>query len=477
MTRRGPTLAPLALASLLAGACSSAAEAAPHAGAPEHMAPEPWTAALESLLAREIPADEPGGMLLIARGPRVLFQRARGLADVSEGTPLRAESVFGIGSLTKSFTAAAVLVLATDGALRLEDDVRLHVAEAPTHGRAVTLEQLLTHTSGLGNLIDDPDFETWARTERTQAELLAELAQQPLHFEPGTGYLYSDSGYHLLGAVIERASGLPYAEFLEQRLLRPLGMAHTGMLDAPELAALQARGYTLVEGEIAPSAPLHPSVAHAAGALASDAGDLLRWIEAWRGGEIVRSELVARAWQPRALPDGTRGTTSTYGFGWNLCALDGRPTVEHGGWINGFTASLVHLVDEDLTAIALVNRDAGLPDADALARRALRVLLSGSPEVPVVELSAAQRAALAGDYRLPGGELRAIRERDGALTSRRAEGEELSLLALSPTELAFAGSEGTHVLCFELGPDGRARSVQRVLKCAPLDLALREPLD
>lgn len=457
------------LAALVAGC------AAPAIGA----APSPrWKPALDALLEHAFATDEPGGVVLVAQGGEPVYLRSFGLADLERGSALRPDSVFGVGSITKQFTAVAILKLVDDGRVSLDADVRSYVPGAPTEGRRVTIEQLLTHTSGLPNLIDVEGFEAWARQDRSVDELLARTAGVPLEFEPGAGYAYSDSGYILLGAVIERVSGQTIGEFLDD-LLRPLGLSSTVMGGdsrlAARLAPRRASGYTVRDGRVEPADPISLTVPHAAGALLSTAEDFLRWHVALTEGRVVHPCLLERAWTPRTLPD---GTLVGYGFGWNLCTIDGHRTFEHGGWINGYTAKAVHLPDDDLAAIVLVNRDAGDPEAGSIARRVLRIVLHGSPELPVVTLTPEQRIALVGDYRFSDGSLRMIRDEGGRMTSQRHGGPLYSLLALSPSELSFEFGEGTVVLRFELDDDGspaaRARSVRSLLHCAPRDIAVRD---
>lgn len=180
--------------------------------------------------------------------------------------------------------------------------------------------------------------------------------------------------------------------------------------------------------------------------------------------------MLKRAWTPRTLPD---GTVSGYGFGWKLCTLAGRPTIEHGGFINKFQANLLRLPDDGLTIAVLVNNDADAPNPGVIARRLARFLLTGSPEVRFQALTAAQRAALVGRYAIAPGDVLVISERGGALDVQRNDRPVRSLFALSPTELTLADGNGEFVLRFELGAAGRAGKVRSSLRCEPVDVATR----
>jgi len=440
-------------------------------------------ARLQALVEPEFRPDCPGGVVLVARRGEVLFRRAYGMADIELGVPMEPEHVLEIASITKQFTAVAILQLVEQGRLGLEDDVRKHLPGFDTRGRTITVEQVLTHTAGLPNLVDRADFEELARRDHTTEELLALTAGQPLHFEPGTGFRYSDTGYILLGAIIERLSGLSYGDYVKREIFRPLGMERSVYADDRRIIPGRARGYVIEEGEVSNAPYLSMTVPHAAGGLASTVDDLLRWHLALRAGSVLSPELLERAWSPRTLPD---GTVSGYGFGWQICTLAGHRTVEHGGFIPGFLAAALQLPDDGLDVIVLVNNGSDDPDPGALARRLGRLLLAGSPDAPTHRLAAEERAALVGTYSIAPGDRREIFEQGGTLFSRRGDrpgaGPARPLAALSATELALADErwleDGTlrdapFVFRFELGPDGRAVRVRTFLRCEPVDRAER----
>lgn len=436
-----------------------------------HAAHRPVASALGEVAASAFGADGgPGGVVLVAADGRILLRRAYGLADVELGVPMRPDHVLATGSLTKQFTAAAILRLASEGRLSLADPVSRWVPELETHGRAITIEQLLTHTSGLPNVVDRDDFASLARSPHALAELIALTRDLPFHFEPGAGFRYSDTGYHVLGAVIERASGESYREFLEETLFRPLGMNDSWVADDERIFPRRAKGYSRRDGALVRAGHLSMTVAHAAGAVLSTVDDLLRWDEALRAGRVVPPALLDRAWSARLLPD---GTSTGYGFGWQLCTLGGRRTIEHGGFVNGFLASMIRLPDDGITVVVLQNDDSAAPDAGTLARRLARVALGGTPAPAYRALSAEERRALVGRYRISPGDVREILERDDALHVRRGDRPAQPLGALSPTELTLVETEEDFVLRFEREAGGRASAVRASLRCAPLDRGVR----
>lgn len=422
------------------------------------------TATLDSLAAAAFDPAGPGGVVLVARAGRPLLRAAYGMADLELRVPMRPEHLLGIGSITKQFTAAAILQLVAAGRISLDDDVRDLVPGFDTRGRFITIEQLLTHTSGLPNLVDREDFDTLARQDHTVDELLRLTQGVPLWFEPGQGFRYSDTGYILLGAVIERVSGLPYDEYLEERVLAPLGMSHTRYGHDATIIEGRAKGYSVVDGVIVNAPYLSMTVPHAAGGLFSTVDDLLEWSSALEAGRLIPPDLSRQAWSSRNLPD---GTVSGYGFGWKLCTLAGRPTREHGGFINGYLAAAMRLPEDDLDVIVLVNSDADTADAGLLARRLARLALTGDPHPHFISLTADQMAALEGRYRIAPGDVRRIFREDRGLYSQRNDGDPLALVALTPTVLALSGGDGAFRLAFEIGADGRAEAVRTSLRCEP----------
>ncbi len=422
--------------------------------------------ALEAYVGSQFRSDEPGGVVLVARGERPILRAAYGLADVERERPMAIDQPLPIGSVTKSFSAAAILALARIGQLALGDEVRKHVPGAPVGERVVTIEQLLTHTSGLPNLVDVPDFFSWAREPRTTAELLARTNGVPFHFEPGTGFAYSDSGYILLGAVLERHCSGTWADAVRDLVARPLGLASVD--SAARLDEHAAVGYEHDGVGFAPAEAIDWSVPHASGALVATADDLFAWVRAWRDGALATPELRERAWAARTLPDGTR---SGYGFGWKRCDFEGRTAIQHGGWVPGFTASVLHLPSEDLTAVALLN-SAGSVEASYLTRRAVRLLLTGAPELALRVLTAEERASQVGRYRSDHGEIWTVLEEEKGMVLD-LEGERVELAALSPTVLCAADSDGTWCFTFELDREGRASSMTMSLTCEPQGRARR----
>lgn len=422
-------------------------------------------AVVADYVAAQFSNDGPGGVVLVARGAKPILHRAYGMADIGHGLKMRVGQALPIGSITKSFTAGAILRLVEEGKIGLDDDVRLYVPDAPVGGRTVTIEQLLTHTSGIPSLVDVDGFFEWAKDQHGTEELLAYTRGLPFLFEPGHGYSYSDTGYILLGAVLESIGQASWDEVIRHEVADRLGLASVeSAANAHDLAT----GYVVSKGSVAPAVMIDWSVPHASGSLVATAEDLLRWVRAWRGNEIVGAPLMKRAWQARELPNGMR---SGYGYGWKRCQFEGRTAIQQGGWVPGFTASVLHLPDEDLTAICLTNSEGGI-EASYLTRRITRMILTGRPEMDTVELNDARKQALSGRFRSSRGNTWKVSAREKHMFVDLGNGP-IALVALSENMLCAADSDGTWCFTFDEESDGKFHSAAMSLTCEPQDYAVR----
>jgi len=426
---------------------------------------------LDKLVAGSFPKPGPGGTVIVRQGDATFLHRAFGMANLELGVPMTTDSLLATGSITKSFTAAGILLLVQRGELSLNDDVRNYLGDDITIEGPITIEQLLTHTSGYPNLVDREDFDAISKTELSPPELLSLTNGMPMHFPPGSGFRYSDSGYFLLGAVIERLSGLNYERFMEERVFAPAGLAHTTYGSDKKIVQGRVQGYSTEGNEFINAPHIDMTIPYAAGGIYSTTEDLANWIEVLRGGKFIDPDLLDRAWAEQTLADGTR---VGYGFGWSICEIAGQRSIGHGGFINGFGASLEYLPDSDITVAVLTNQDAGNPEASYLARRVLRFMLTGNAALPELQLEASKMNDLVGTYRYENGDTRVIFESNGNLFSKRNDNDPIGLTAVSPDFLAFPHTEGSYGLRFTGDSDGTIRSVETRLNCGLLETGRRE---
>jgi D-alanyl-D-alanine carboxypeptidase len=345
--------------------------------------------------ARKMVADRlvPGLQICVRRHGAVAFSRGFGMADIETATAMTPTTVCRIGSVSKQFTAAGVLLLVQDGKVALDDPLSRFLPDFPNAER-LTIRRLLSHTSGLGNYTETtPPELVWqvSRTDRDTAQMLEVMRATgaKLLFEPGTSYRYSNTGFVLLGVVIEKVSGSSYRDFMQARVFTPLGLAHTAVDDTVEIVPRRAAGYTddpkAATGfdNASFTSMTYPG---GAGALRSTCEDLCAWHDALLGGKLLQPATLQAMLTPITLNDGSLPTQPNrsggqtvvrYGFGIGVNPVDGHRSVSHGGAIQGFGSYLETLPDDHVTFAMIINTDGGpkAPAAFAAAPAALQKVL------------------------------------------------------------------------------------------------------
>ncbi|MDQ0463297.1 CubicO group peptidase (beta-lactamase class C family) [Caulobacter ginsengisoli] len=287
------------------------------------------------------------GAVLIAFEGRPLLRRGYGLANRELGVAATPDSVFAIGSTSKTFTAVAIALLAQDGKLGFDDRLARFIPDAPPAWRDITLAHLLSHESGLAEYsLTTNSFRALMRVQRTPAEVLALVRDRPLDFPPGSRYRYTNTDFAALGMVVEAVSGKPFETFVQDRILRPQGLSHTGFLDAQALLPGRASGYMKDGAGVANLFYIDPSMLFAAGAMYSTVDDLLAWDKALHGAALLRPDL-----RDRLFADRGHG----YGLGFFVDSVEGRRYVGHGGNLPGFASDFERFDDAPLTMILLSN--------------------------------------------------------------------------------------------------------------------------
>ena len=293
----------------------------------------------------------PGVALTIIRAGQETKTAAYGFANLELEAPASVETVFEIGSLTKQFTAACILLLAQDGKLSVDDKISKHLAGTPAGWSNITIRHLLTHTSGIKNYTGLNGFELTKHL--TQAQFIKAIGAQPMDFAPGEQAKYCNSGYNLLGFIIENASGKNYWAFLAERIWAPLGMTHSTNRDPSIVVKNRADGYIRKKGAFQ-NRDSDLTDVFAAGAIVSTIGDLAKWNAALDTDKLLTAASRAEMWTPAKLNDGKE---TIYGFGWRIGQWDGHKSIGHSGSTSGFSASLQRYPDDKLTVIVLCNSD------------------------------------------------------------------------------------------------------------------------
>lgn len=345
---------------------------------------------------------QPGAVglsIAVAQRGKILVSKGYGAADLEFDVPADDQTMFRIGSVTKQFTAALVMRLVEQKKLSLEDDLSKYVPEFPLEGRKVTIEQLLQHTSGIKSYTEiNAAWQKLWPLELTHAEILALTKDAPFDFEPGSDWRYSNTGYYLLGMVIEKVSGKSYAEQLQTELCTPLGLSRTRYDSNRDLIKNRAQGYALDGEQLVNDQMFGMSQPGAAGGILSTAGELVRWQMALSSGKVVKPESFKRMCTPTVLPN---GRDTHYGFGLKMGEWNGKPRVEHGGGIFGFNSMLYWLPGDDLHVAVISNGEPLSSEklAEAIAYAALGI---ERPSVKDEAIPAQLIARLSGDFELKG---------------------------------------------------------------------------
>jgi CubicO group peptidase (beta-lactamase class C family) len=307
----------------------------------------------------------PALSLAVIRDGKAIKLQDYGRASVELDVPASAQTVYEIGSMSKQFTAAAILLLVEEGKLDLEAHVTQLLPGLPDAWSPITVRHLLTHTSGIQNFTRTEDHDKKHRLAVSLPEVIATVAAQPLDFPRGSRWSYCNTGYTLLGMIVEKVGGEPYGDFVRRRIFAPLGMTSTRLNDSAELITGRAAGYTW-DGHALHNAEYEdPSWPYAGGGVLSTIADLIRWDAALDAGTLLKRASIAAMWTPARLADGSEAVTDGgggYGFGWQIEDDRGHPLVWHTGHIYGFSSVIQRFVDDHLTVIVLTNESDAQPD-------------------------------------------------------------------------------------------------------------------
>lgn len=292
------------------------------------------------------------------------------MANLELNVPMKPEMVFRIGSITKQFTSIAILQLLEQGKLSLQDDITKFIPDYPTQAYSITIEHLLTHTSGIKSYTGMKDYMKNVRKDMKPEELIDMFKNQPMEFAPGTGWNYNNSGYFLLGYIIEKVTGKSYADYIQENFFTPLGMTSSCYGSDTRIIMNRASGYQPGNDGPVNSDYCSMTQPYSAGAIMSTVGDLFKWHQAVHSYRLVKKETLDKALMEYKLKDG-KGTH--YGYGYFLSQLQGSPTIEHGGGIFGYLTSSIYLPEEDVFVALFSNSNGKDPEFTALKMAAIAI--------------------------------------------------------------------------------------------------------
>lgn len=394
----------------------------------------------------------PGAAVVVVRNGKIIKAKGYGFASLEFDVPAEANTVFEIGSVTKQFTAACIMMLVQDGKINLDAPVSTYLDGTPEDWAPITVRMLLTHTSGIPSYTRIGGFELWRRY--TAKDAVEELAKHPMDFAPGEKYLYNNSAFNLLGYIIEKASGMTYWQFLRTRIFIPLGMSDSNNRDPQFLLKRRANGYEYEDGAYH-GRDGNLTDLFSAGAIVSTVNDMAKWEIALEGDKFLNEKSKAEMWRKQKL---NSGEELNYGFGWILGDFRGEKTISHSGQTAGFAANFSRFVDKGITVIVLSN--SGTQGAGTeLARGVAKVYIpniSIRAMKPIEDKNVAETAQFRNDFE---------RMLNGDDFSKRATEPLFRKLHSAETKAEFTNlKKNGNVQSFERAEsDGKGNTIFRVL--------------
>lgn len=423
---------------------------------------------IEAYLQAHLAAGQFMGSVLVAQGGHVLHSAGYGMADLEHNVANTPHTKHRLGSIAKQFTAAAILNLQDQGLLDVDDPISAYLPDYP-NGDVITIHHLLSHSSGIPNIEDFPDFVATMREPATPSELIERFADMPLEFEPGDQWAYSSSNYIMLAYILEEMARQPHAEYLDTVLFAPLDMTDTGYDRFETILESRASGYTMGEDGLQNAAFIDMSRAVGGGSLYSTVLDLHTWTQALLKDAVLSDEARELLFTPAMEID----EGNSYGYGWGIGNEWGRRVISHDGGINGFTTYLTLIPEEELIVIVLSNLES-LP-LEGIVRDLDAIVLGESYEAPVIrtaiELDPAILERYVGRYEGESDLVFTVIFEDGQLYAQPLDQPRVAIYPESETDffltvmdaqLRFLMNENDEATGFIIFQDGQQFEVPKV---------------
>jgi CubicO group peptidase (beta-lactamase class C family) len=389
---------------------------------------------IDSLVSPQFKSNEPGVAILIAKNGQVVYEKAFGSANIELNVPIRPDMVFNLASVTKQFTAVAILQLVEQSKISLNDSLQKFIPDFPSKGYTITIENLLTHTSGIRDYMQlDYANLYMERWDFKPKQLIDSFKNYALEFEPGTKFSYSNSGYYLLGYIIQKVTGLSYQSYLQDNVLKPLGLTHTYFDSSSIIIPNRVNGYRKDENIFKNAEYWSPTIEYAAGGLISNVNDLFKWHKGLYSYKILKKETLLKAFVPYQLKD---GTLTGYGYGWFLKTSNGIKSLEHEGGIPGFKSNVIYFPAYDIFISTLYN--CGTIAVDELSNTISSIVI-GKPLQTDIKFDAKILDEYVGVYKLTIDTSRTITmlKENNQLIARVSENEKIPIRFQSETKFQF----------------------------------------
>lgn len=399
--------------------------------------PDKYKMAFDSLFEAEVKPDGPGMAVLIAKNGKPIYRRAIGKANIELNLDLKTDHVFRVGSITKQFTAIAIMQLIEQGKLSADDEITKFIPDYPVHGNKITVSHLIHHTSGIQSYTSMAGWDDETRKKDfTVPGLIEYFKNQPMQFFPGEQWSYNNSGYILLGYIIEKVSEMSYEEYLQRNFFTPLGMKNSYYDNTRTIIPNRVQGYAMREEGLINAPYLSMTQPYAAGSLLSTVDDMLLWNNALMSGKIISKASLEKALIPATLNNGKK---TNYAYGLIIGDLDGSKTIEHSGGINGFLSNGIYFPQEDVYVIAFSNSESMPPSSLTVHLGA--VAIDKPFEYSEIRVDPKTLSQYTGLFTNDVAEQRKIFVRNDSLFSQRGRGAEFHLKFMDKDKVFFSGSD------------------------------------
>ena len=417
-----------------------------------------FTQKIDAMVSSAYGPEVPGISILVAKEGKPIYRKAFGKADLELDVKSTPENVYEIGSITKQFTAVAILMLQEQGKLNVQDEITKYIPDYPTQDKKITIHQLLNHTSGIKSYTNMPIFMNLARTDMSPTELIDKFKNEPMEFEPGTEFNYNNSGYILLGHIIEVVTSDTYENFIEKNIFKPLGMKNSRYGKMNEIIPNRANGYSEAEGDSFVNANyLSLTLPYAAGSLMSTVDDLLLWQNAISANTLIERSSLETAINGSTLANGEK---IPYGYGWGKNKIQGETAIAHSGGIFGYSTNGIYLPNQDMYIIGLTNCDCN--DVGTITTKIAALAMDKPFPDPkdAVAVSETEMQEWVGTYEFEDGAIRYITLKDGSLYSVREGSNRDEPFKIYPMKNgSYIFEEGTIGYVFSKNENGDRQAV------------------
>ncbi|WP_299679411.1 serine hydrolase [uncultured Dokdonia sp.] len=405
------------------------------------------TTTFDQMFQKKYPDDGPGATVLVTKKGKILYRNAFGNANLENNIVMNPDHVFEIGSITKQFTAVSILMLEEEGKLTIQDKLSKYLPEYP-NGDQITIHQLLNHTSGIKSYTAMEGLNTFGKIDKSPIEIIDYFKNEPVDFQPGEQWEYNNSGYIVLGYIIEEVTGMSYADFIQKRIFDTLGMKNSYYGNKARIIKNRASGYQPTENGFQNAMQISMTIPYAAGSLMSCVDDMFLWHKAIRDNTLISEKSKAKAHTNTVL---NNGKPTNYGYGWQINELNRKQSIEHGGGIFGFVTQGVYVPDEDIYAIVLTNANGNSPQDITLKLASMVMDDPMFTNTASISLSQKQLQKWTGTYEFENDVLRFITLEGNQLYSQREGSEKIAISPLDDHTFIFEDSFTTYIFSDENG--------------------------